>query len=340
MSSDQPPVSSAADTLSAAAAASTSVSQSSQSSRRAASRLSGESAADAAGGEAGPRELHLSHLSAHPHALERAAALRPVCSTTPAGPSISDRSEPERTIYVSTPVAASASSGRSAGCGPRRRSREARRLHQHDGRPCALLDQRLQRHHPLLVGGRRDDDYRRVPAETPAFFLQQLGQWRFPGRIGQRERLQRAAILLRPRAPGPGSRFPRRRRPAPPSGSSRGSGTPATSRCARRTPRCSRRRPHLHVPMQVEHDPDVARRVHLERLHHQPSQARRRAPVDAVVAVAWVVLANAGGVRRHVVRPAANCPLARQLRDRRPEVRQLLRARTARSTAAAPRSCG
>ena len=83
----------------------------------------------------------------------------------------------------------------------------------------------------------------------------------------------------------------------------------------------------LDAGVQVEKEGDVARRVHLERLHHQPVEARGGAPVDAVVAVAGLIVTDGGGVRGDVVRAAANGALARELSGRHPEVGELLRQR-------------
>ena len=75
--------------------------------------------------------------------------------------------------------------------------------------------------------------------------------------------------------------------------------------------------------LQVQHHPDIAGRVHFEQLHHELVGADGGWPVNAVEAVAVLVLADAGGVRRHVLRATAEAALPRQVSRRHVEVRQL-----------------
>ena len=81
--------------------------------------------------------------------------------------------------------------------------------------------------------------------------------------------------------------------------------------------------PRVLLLQQVQHHPHVRGRVELEGLHLEFARPQRAGPVDAVDAVARLVIADAGGVRRHVVRAAAEAPLARQVRRRRRVARQI-----------------
>src|SRR5262249_34834982 len=79
--------------------------------------------------------------------------------------------------------------------------------------------------------------------------------------------------------------------------------------------------------VEVEDDPDVGRGIELEELDHELTGPRGGGPVDAVEAVARLVVADARGVGRHVVGALAETTLSRQVRRRDVEVRQLSRRR-------------
>src|SRR3989304_4605412 len=77
----------------------------------------------------------------------------------------------------------------------------------------------------------------------------------------------------------------------------------------------------LHGRVEVQEEEDIAGRVHLERLHHQPVEARSGGPVDAVEAIAGLVVPDGGGVRGDVVGAPPDRALAGQLGRRGPEGR-------------------
>src|SRR3989304_3274193 len=77
----------------------------------------------------------------------------------------------------------------------------------------------------------------------------------------------------------------------------------------------------LHGGVEVQEEEDIAGRVHLERLHHQPVEARSGGPVDAVEAIAGLVVPDGGGVRGDVVGAPPDRALAGQLGRRGPEGR-------------------
>ena len=78
---------------------------------------------------------------------------------------------------------------------------------------------------------------------------------------------------------------------------------------------------------EVQHHPHVRGRIELEGLHLEFARPQRAGPVDAVDAVARLVVADAGRVGRHVVRAPPEAPFPRQVGRRRRVARQIDRAR-------------
>ena len=183
----------------------------------------------------------------------------------------------------------------------------------------------MERRHPLLVRRGGDDDDGAVAPEPTLLLLEEMREREFALRLRQGQRLQDARVLL-----GTAGRVQERR--LGPEGQQaqhavglkevigEGGGDPHPVLLAAAVAQAD-----LDGGVEVQEQPNLASGVRLERLHDQPIEAGGGAPVDAVVAVAGLVVADAGGIRGNVVRPPPHRPLARELRGRRPEVGELFR---------------